>query len=227
MKNLKFTLMALLMLSVSGIMAQMSVGIKGGINFGDLHVQGISDEILPNIRAISGPTVGITFEREFSQNFSMLSEVNYVQKGFVIDEGIGVNILGMDVPIGVRAETRFNYFEVPLLAKYKIGNEQFAAYVVAGPSASYASSAYIQPKATVLIDFNLPRIDLDLSDDMYSQWDFSGVVGAGVEYNTGGGKVFGDLRYSHSFSNVLNDPVIDIKLKNKGFSLGIGYAMSF
>lgn len=215
------------MMLTTGIMAQVSVGIKGGVNFGDLQVSGISNEILPKFKALSGATLGITVERSFSNRFSLQSEVNYVQKGFLIDEALDVNVLGMDFPIGVRAETKYKYFEVPLLAKYKIGNEKAAAYIIAGPSASIASSAYIQPKATVIVDINLPRIDLDLGSDTYSRWDFAGIVGIGGEYNTGNGKVFGDVRYSHSFSNMLNDPVVDVKLKNKGFSLGIGYAMNF
>ena len=208
-----------MMMVVTGIMAQTSVGIKGGVNFGNLQVKGISSQALPNIRAISGPTFGIMVEKAISNRFSLLSEINYIQKGFLIDEGFEVNIFGMNIPIGVRAETRFNYFDFPLLAKYKVGNERVSVYLLGGPSASYASSAYIQPKATIILEFNLPRIDLDLSDDMYSQWDFAGVVGTGVEYNIGRGKVFGDVRYTHSFSNVLNNPTVNIKLKNKGFSL--------
>lgn len=227
MKKLKFTLSAILIFAVTVIMAQTSFGIRVGVNFGDLEVTGISDQVLPNIKAISGPSIGIMAERSFTNHFSMISEVNYVQKGFMIDEDFQATVFGIDIPLGVRVETRFNYFEIPLLAKFRVGNEKVSAYFFGGPSVSYASSAYIQPIATLFLDFNLPRIDLDLSNDMYSQWDIAGTVGAGVEYNTGNGKVFGDVRYSQSFSNVLNDPVINIKLKNKGFSLGIGYAMNF
>src|SRR5690606_31075224 len=125
------------------------------------------------------------------------------------------------------ANTRLNYVEIPALIKYSVGNDKASAYVTAGPSVSYLMSGHIQTKARMLIDINIARIDLDVEDDLYNRLDYGGVVGIGGGVKAGQGKLFMDVRYQHSINDVLNEPIIDTKIRNYGFSAGIGYAYQF
>jgi hypothetical protein len=161
------------------------------------------------------------------RNFSFQPEIIYTKKGFTVDEGTSFGLFGMDIPIGAKATTSISYLETPLLGKVMVGNGRANIYGIAGPSIGYATSAKIQPKVTLLIDFNLPEVNINLSDDIYNRTDISGIIGGGAEYLTTTGKFFTDLRYQHSFSNIINNPIADLSVKNSGFQWTVGYSHTF
>lgn len=216
------------MLFVStSIIAQVNVGVKGGIHFADANVSGISDGILPAQNSFASFSVGTFAEVPLKNGFSFMPELNYTRKGFMVEEGFDFDILGVNIPVGAKAVTKVNYVESPLLLKYTVGNQKAKAYVIAGPSFGYASSAEVQAMATFIIDFNIGTMDVDLGGDMYNRWEVSGIIGLGGELPTSNGKFIADIRYSKGLSDVLADPIIDLNIKNQGVTMNVGYAMSF
>ena len=204
--------------------AQVNVGIKGGLNFSDAKADVFIDAVNDAPSTYTSFVVGGLAEITINRNLSFQPEVIYSKKGFTIDEGTSFDVLGMNIPIGAKATTSISYIETPLLAKAKFGLGNTRVYGVAGPSIGYATSAKIQPKVTVLIDFNLPEVALDLSDNIYNRTEFSGILGGGVEHSTQTGKLFTDIRYQHSFSNIINNPITDLSVKNSGFQWTVGYS---
>ncbi len=207
--------------------AQVSVGIKAGANFADTRVAGSFENLVPEQTTYTGCTAGIVAEIPVSGNFSFRPELNYIQKGFIVGKSYDLNLLGIDMNVGAKAKTRINYMELPLLFKYNIGNQNAKAYIIAGPNVAYATSANLRPVATFLVDFNLPLVKIDLTNDIYQRWELSGTMGAGGEVKAGNGKIFADARYNLGFTNMLNNPIVDVRIKNQGFNVSAGYAFNF
>lgn len=207
--------------------AQISVGIKGGANFADTRVEGLIKNIAPEQHTFTGYTIGAVAEVPVLGALSFRPELNYTQKGFTVSESFDVDLLGVEMPIGAKARTRINYLELPLLLKYNIGTDAAKAYVIAGPTVAFAANAHLRPVASLLIDINLPRVPIDLSNDIYQRWEVSGTLGAGGEVKFGDGKLFADVRYNLGFTNMLDNPIVDLRIKNQGFNMSAGYAYTF
>ena len=207
--------------------AQISVGAKIGANFADTRVDGLLGNLAPEQTTFTGFTAGVMAEIPMINALSFRPELNYIQKGFTVSQSFDVDLIGIDMEVGAKARTRINYIEMPLLLKYSIGSDAAKVYAIAGPSIAYAANAELTPVATFIVDFNLPSIPINLDNNIYNRWEISGVLGAGGEVKAGNGKVFADARYNLGFTNMLNNPVVDLRIKNQGFSVSAGYAYSF
>lgn len=220
-------LAAFIIISVSS-QAQVSIGVKTGVNFADTRVDGLLDNVLPDQTMYTGFTAGLIAEIPIQNGLSFRPELNYIQKGFITEANIyDLELLGIDIPIGAKAKTRFNYLEMPLLMKYSVGTESAKFYIIGGPNISYAANAHVRPVANLLINFNLPKINLNLDGDIYQRWELSGTLGAGGEFKAGHGKIFADARYTLGFTNMLDNPIIDVTSKNQGVNVSAGYAYTF
>lgn len=209
------------------IQAQISVGAKIGANFADTRVDGLLGNLAPEQTTFTGFTAGVMAEIPMIHALSFRPELNYIQKGFTVSQSFDVDLIGIDMEVGAKARTRINYVEMPLLLKYSIGTDAAKVYAIAGPSIAYAANAELNPVATFIVDFNLPSIPINLDNNIYNRWEISGVLGAGGEVKAGNGKVFADARYNFGFTNMLNNPVVDLRIKNQGFNVSAGYAYSF
>lgn len=227
MKKVRFTLVAMSMMASTFVFSQVSLGLKTGMSISDAQAELYIDAINNAPKSYTSFLVGATAEIPINSNFSFQPELHYIKRGFNINEGTFFNLAGLDIPIGAKATTSINYIETPLLGKLKTGNKSTKVYGIIGPSVGYATSAKIQPKVTLLLDFNLPEININLDDDIYNRTELSGVIGAGVEHNIQSGKLFVDTRYNHSFTNIINNPIVDISVRNSGFQFTAGYAYQF
>jgi hypothetical protein len=227
MKDVKIMLIAMAMMASTFVFGQFNLGLKTGLSVSDAQTELYIDAADRAPKSYTSFLVGATAEIQINRNFSFQPELQYVKRGFTINEGTSFEVVGFDIPVGAKATTIINYIEAPLLAKAKIGNGTTNFYGIVGPSIGYATSAKIQPKVTLLIDFNLPEVDLNLNNDIYNRTEISGVIGAGIEHNVQTGKLIADVRYSRSFTNIINDPIVDISVKNSGVQLSVGYAYQF
>lgn len=207
--------------------AQISIGGKIGANFADTRVNGVLESFTPEQKIYTGFTAGIMAEIPMSSAFSFRPELNYIQKGFQIKESFDVSVLGLDLPLGGTARIRVNYIELPLLIKYSVGSDVAKFYAIAGPNVAYAANAELRPRATFILEFNLPNIPINLDNDIYNRWEVSGVLGVGGEVKAGHGKIFMDGRYLLGFNSLLENPIINLDIKNHGFNISAGYAYTF
>jgi len=207
--------------------AQISVGAKVGANFADTRVDGLLGNLAPEQTTFTGFTAGVMAEIPMINALSFRPELNYIQKGFTVSQSFDVDLIGIDMEVGAKARTRINYVELPLLLKYSIGSDAAKVYAISGPSIAYAANAELNPVATFIVDFNLPSIPINLDNNIYNRWEISGILGAGGEVKAGNGKVFADARYNLGFTNMLNNPIVDLRIKNQGFNVSAGYAYSF
>lgn len=210
-------------LAVSATTAQFSFGVRSGITWTNVHKTDALNSLTPDFHSVESFQIGALAEYKITDHFAIQPELNFQKQGFALDEGLDAPLFGMDLPVGVKSETRFSYLSMPVLAKYEFGNDKLRFHVMAGPAVSYATAGKIDTKAKVLVDINLGSTDINLDNlNDFNRWEASAVAGAGVSYDAGFGKLFADFRYQHGFTEVYNIPVVDEKVTNRGFGLSAG-----
>ncbi len=207
--------------------AQFYAGARVGGNISQISTPSLIDILLPEFQYLPGFNFGITGEYAFNEHFSLLSEMNYQEKGFRIRENMNVDLFKVDIPLGVRVDTRVRYLDLPVMAKYRIGSGPVKAYIAAGPQISYALNGRIKTRADALFEFDLTNISINFSNVNYRRFDVGGVVMAGVDIPAGNGLLFLDARYSQGFNDSFKLPVIEMNIRNHSFGFGIGYKMAF
>lgn len=218
---------AALLLSTTYSFAQVSVGAKAGIYTSFIDVTDAAEGLTQNVEGLTTATFGIVSEIGLGENFAFQPELLYTTKGFKVSEGLNINLGGFPIPAGVTASTKINYLELPLLAKYKFGNEGLRFNITAGPVVSYAMNGQLDTRANLLLDINPIKTNIDLDALNYERLEVSASIGVGMEYETGGGAFFADARYVHGFSDLYNAPVVDLNLKNRGIGVTVGYKVAF
>lgn len=214
---------ALLVAFYTTSFAQFSIGLRGGLNFGNVYTTDGLDAITPDFQYINGPTVAGVVEYGISKNFAIQSELAVTRKGFKLREDFAVNLFNVPVPVGASAESRFNYLEVPLLAKVKFGDEVVHGYITAGPTFGYATSGRLITRANALFEFKVSDTDINLDAINYERFEVGGSVGAGLGFNTSFGQLFADARYTRGFTELYDIPVIDERIRNQGFAVSVGF----
>ena len=136
---------------------------------------------------------------------------------------------------------RYNYLEVPILAKGNFGTEVIGFNVFVGPSFGYALSGKEIQKNMDVLGYEDPFDDYEKDIEWDKEWgtdgtkdnrfDLSGVAGFGIDYNFGNNSILFDARYAHDFLDAIryeeeptNDPT---KFFNTGFVLTLGYGYTF
>lgn len=207
--------------------AQVSIGIRTGMTWTNVHQTEALESLTPNFKAVESFQVGALAEYKLTDRLAIQSELNFQKQGFALDEGLDAALFGAQLPVGVKSETRFSYLSMPVLAKYEFGGPLVKFHVMAGPAVSYAVSGKIDTKAKVLLDIDLGSIDINLDNlNDFNRWEISAVAGAGLDIQTGFGKIFTDVRYQHGFTEVYQIPVADDQVTNRGFGLSAGILIS-
>jgi hypothetical protein len=217
---------ALIVVANLHLSAQTYVGLKLGGNFANTRTTGLTSALTPDMGIYNGWIVGATGEIPLSPDVAFRPEINFTQKGFITPISTDIKVFNLDVPIGIKTKTRFNYVETPLLFQYSPKGGDNGWYIFAGPSVGYLAQGEIRPVASILVDINLPIIPLPLNS-VADRWEISGIAGIGITVPAGHGKIFVDARYQYGFTNVLRNPIIDVKVLNTGISAAAGYAYAF
>lgn len=222
LSNLKFFFAALLLTTTLAIQAQVSVGARVGYQLSNVYTTEGLDALAPDFLNIDEVNVALVAEIPIAGGFSVQPELGYTTKGFGLKEGFDADLLGVNLPLSARAETRIRYVEMPLLAKYKFGQEALQAYVAAGPTLSYASSGQIDTYANVLVEVELGSIPVNLDAINYERFDVGATLALGAQYDFGPVTTFVDARYYRGFSELYDIPLVNEKVRNKGYGFNVG-----
>ncbi len=204
--------------------AQVQVGFRGGANVGFISEPAELASILPTIHPSVGPTGGLFLDVPLSDRVSFRPELDYIQKGFQIQEGTNLNIGGFNLPVGATIAYQSQHLEVPLLLKINLADPGgVQPYLIAGPALSYAVDGRIRTRATAL--FTSQPVDVDLNyGGALSRWDASAIGGLGLSIPAGAGSVFGEARYEFGFTRQIQVPVVNVNVRNRGVNVALGYS---
>ena len=227
-RMLQFALLVIGALMTHTALSQVEFGAKAGATFSDMTVDGLNfgtNFLEPKM--IAGLATGVYSEIPLGSGFYFAPELNYAQKGFKVQESTTMNVFGFAMPFGAEATTRFHYIDMPMILKYKLSQGSVQPYIKAGPTFGYAVSGTVTTRINSIIDIKVAEINLNPQGDLYNAFEIGGVIGAGIEIPTASGKFFVDASFSHGFSDVLDEPVIDLRVRNRAVGIGIGYALRF
>ncbi len=213
------------LLGITTSQAQIDAGVRTGVFISNIDHRGNTEVIDQVSSSMISEQLGVFGEYTLSPSWTIKTGATYVKKGTVLsyDESIGVG--GFDIPVGIRAKYQSEHIDIPLTAQYYFGYNDTKYFVSAGGGYSLATGASIRPQATALFGFNLPEISIP-TDDINTSI-YYGTIGVGISHPVGPGKIIGEVGYQNSFESVIPNTIIDLDMKNKGYSVGIGYAMSF
>ena len=226
MRIRKIMLANLLMLSMIATSIAQSVGIKSSVQFSTVGVEGINTSFVEK-GTNEGFDITIFGTIPVTDNFSFQPEISYNEKGFEVGQGVDINLFNVNLPIGVSAVTEINYVQAPLLGRYEISGQKGGVYFLVGPSIALATKANLKTKLNSIIDINLTNTELDISNENYNRFEFAGQLGTGAFLNVGAAKLFAEVKYHHGFTDLLADPILDIRLKNRAFGIGAGIEYGF
>ena len=207
--------------------AQVILGAHGGIHSNKVQIKGISESWIPENSYWTGANAGLHLEVPITERLNFRPELNYVEKGFRVKEGFEFDLFNIPVPIGAEAITRVQYIEVPLQLKYTFADGPVKPYIFGGPHISYAIDGQIDLRANLILDFNIASFNIDMTNNLYNQLEVGGLVGAGLNFEAGRSNIFLQGSFQHGFTDMLNDPIVDIRLRNSGFNLTAGVQIRF
>ncbi len=218
----KLVMLPALMLLTTSIFAQTKLGFKVGMQSASVtsNIPFNGENLL---KSIAAPQAALVAEFGLGEHFALQAELNYTARGFKIKEGVRLDIVDIPIDLGTTIETKVNYINLPILAKYKFGKGPIKGYVMAGPELGYAVNGSFKTKARVIVEFTLVEESINLEKVGTQRFDAGAAVGAGMAFDTGRGDFFVDARYARSFTDLVEVPVISIPVKNQGFQFNVGY----
>ncbi len=224
----KLSFVALLLIAFTAtVAAQVSVGLRAGYAVNNVYTTSGLGAIAPDFNSIDELNIGLVAEIPVTSNFSFQPELAYTTKGFGLSQGFDADLLGVNLPVNARAETRIKYIEMPLLAKYKFGQDKLQAYVTAGPTIGYAADGQIDTYASLLLEVDLGSVPLNLGNLDYNRLEIGATVGAGLQLDLGAVQAFTDVRYFRGFTELYDIPLVNEKVRNTGFGVNAGIMVPF
>jgi hypothetical protein len=233
----KFTGILVLLIVATGIHAQISTGILGGVNFSKFK-QDIdytdSYFVRSDVRDLKIKTcfvIGIPLEIRLSEKFAAYTEFKYQQKGmraYTEDSYI-------DEKTTIDGSTTMNYLELPLQVKYYFTSGKMKTYVMFGPSFGYAikgHSRYVMETDYINEEDTRDVVEEDLKSDDFEdfgvrRFDISLTLGAGLSYKAGPGSLFFNACYYYGFVDMMNGDNYPmnkyVKQYNRGVTAVFGY----
>ncbi|MBI4720472.1 MAG: PorT family protein [Chitinivibrionia bacterium] len=169
----------------------------------------------------TGFTAGVFMNFAVTENFSLQPELLYTQKGATTN-------LFDDL---LEATAKFDYVELPLLARYTIpvkGN--LKPFVYAGPGIAFNTSSELE------VGISIFSTSFDISSITHTT-DFIVLAGGGFDLGLGAGKLLIDARFQYGFTNVIQTGDFEINgstetitaddFKNYAFIFMAGYGFGF
>lgn len=228
MNRLTVTILAIMTflgITLAATAQRTEYGLRGGVTFNNVRTTDLLDAVAPEFDDLIGYQATAFATIPVAGALSFQPEITVARKGFSFRDGTDVNLFGLPLPVGVRADTRFSYLEAPLLGKISFGNDLVEGFIVAGPAFGYATGGEVKTRTTGLVELDLTSIDIDLDAIGYNRFEVSGIIGAGMAIQAGAGKVHLDGRYQHGFTELYDIPLVTEGVRNRGFIVSAGYAI--
>lgn len=207
-----------LLLGTAPLDAQVTLGLKAGVNVADLSSEDPTETFNTDTR--SAIAFGGFAEFEMGDVFAFQPELLYSQKGAKVSED------------GVDLTFKVNYVELPVLLKAR----------VSPPASGVRPSFFVGPvfafESKCEVEGTVDAMSATLDCDAFSEasegevdiqtksMDLGVTLGAGIEIPAGGVVVVGDVRYTLGLTDVNDTPgEEDLDIKNRTWSMfaGIGF----
>ncbi|MET7257906.1 porin family protein [Dyadobacter fermentans] len=213
--------------------AQLSLGLKGGVNFSTMNAQNSSisnfdDRIAPNFAVVFNYRLGPAFSIQAEPGFSSRGATvrpNQPEPGIIITPGSPYQRT-------LKGVVKVNYFELPIVAQYRPRlTERLEAIISAGPEVRFRTGPQKLETTTATYVSGEKKSEVTITqsysgNDAVSTFDAGFTAGAGVAYPIGRLKVFLEGRYHLGLYNLASDNNNRgddaVKIHNRGASVFVG-----
>ncbi|MGG7664464.1 porin family protein [Dyadobacter sp. BHUBP1] len=213
--------------------AQLSLGLKGGVNFSTMNAQNsnisnFEDRIAPNFAVVFNYRLGPAFSIQAEPGFSSRGATvrpNQPEPGIIITPGS----LYQRTMKGV---VKVNYFELPIVAQYRPHlTEKLEAIISAGPEIRFRTGPQKLETTTATYVSGEQKSVVTTTksysgNDAVSTFDAGLTAGAGVAYPIGRIKIFLEGRYHLGLYNLASNTDDNrsdaVKIHNRGASAVLG-----
>lgn len=213
--------------------AQLSLGLKGGVNFSTMNAQNSSisnfdDRIAPNFAVVFNYRLGPAFSIQAEPGFSSRGATvrpNQPEPGIIITPGSPYQRT-------LKGVVKVNYFELPIVAQYRPHlTEKLEAIISAGPEVRFRTGPQKLETTTATYVSGEKKSEVTITqsysgNDAVSTFDAGFTAGAGVAYPIGRLKVFLEGRYHLGLYNLASDNNNRgddaVKIHNRGASVFVG-----
>lgn len=240
MRNLLFksTLILLTSLAYCSVNAQVSIGLKGGVNFATLKEKSNDPDYDGiNLKSKPGLNTGLLVNFRFGESpFSLQIEPGYSQRGGQLKTDESYTSSGVTNRNKMKLQVTANYIEMPVLLRFMPNLGPVEGILTLGPELRYLTqpmkmkikwSSYENGSLIESSSSNDP-VDWDENEDP-GKTDFGIVAGLGVALPMEKFKVFAEGRYhygfplyNHSTTNFGSSTTYNYKLRNQGISVNLG-----
>lgn len=166
-------------------------GVNTSLNYGRANAS-----LADYKKQTQGIQAGFSWEAGICNRFSLVTELYFMMKG---------GKLTTDNPFTAgKTSFRFYTLELPVLARYRIGNW----YLNAGPSLAYTLSG------TQKINDLSSHISFDQGTGSYKRFDAGFQFGGGVSFRIKQKPISLDLRYCYGLTNISSDKEIYTRCLN-------------
>lgn len=183
--------------------AQVNIGLTAGVNYSNIDWRS-SSIVDYQYQSVIGLDAGLVLSYSFNYAFSIQPEIHFLQKGFLDDFSNDFSVT-----------SRLNYLEIPILAKYYLGNNSNGVSIAVGPSVGYGlfgtNSQNGFSNRFNFQDYSVNKIDL------------SGQATLNFETYLNGNLTNFSIKYLHGFNNVFLEQEENIKINNRGIQVSVLY----
>ena len=208
-------LIASIIISLSTF-AQLSVGLKGGLNLSNIALQNETSTSSESITK-AGSATGLLVNYGFNDRFSAQVELLYAQKG--------ANYNYSFLATTYDRKVKLNYFEIPILIRYSYGDEnKIQLFANAGPYIAFRLKAVseLTTTTTILGTTSVRNSSIDFTDQVHNT-DIGLTGGIGVNYALELGKLFAEIRYGYGLTNVNKSVTNNVTEHNSNLQFSVGF----
>ncbi|MBK8405628.1 MAG: PorT family protein [Saprospiraceae bacterium] len=214
-------------LFVQSLFAQFQMGVEVGPSVSNMTIKG-TGSLINDPDPFLGIRAGLSASFSPMDAFSIKSGLYYHKTGFIASQSLDFEIFDVDIPANLKAITQLHFIELPVLAQYNFGKGVIKGYLEAGPQMSLAVDGDIRTRASLLVDFNLGTYDINMRNSNFRQFEWGGVIGAGIKWKLNESmRMSLGTQYLHGFTDLTNEPILDIRTSRNALSAQLGLQYQF
>ena len=205
MKKIRLFLVLAMLAVVTAVSAQVSLGVKGGVNMSNFYADELDDK---NVKI--GFNVGLLADIDFSYNSAIQTGLFFTTKGAKYSPSIG----------SVNADVTINpmYLQLPVHYAYKVDVTPGTRVVFhAGPYAAYGVGGKTKLSGSLGDYSGETEFDVFGDEGSLKRFDAGLGLGVGAEF----GPILVDLGWDMGLVNISDSN--DGEIKNQNAYLSVGY----
>ena len=210
MKKLSLALIIFCFVTAAHGQIVRGYGIKLGATIADQdweYIPSLSITLVPDNRA--GLNIGVFAELLNNPLFSIVAEANYVQKGMKKD----IELTTAENPDGaaetVTWDTRVDYINLSVLAKFRLNLGIVSPYVIAGPKIDFEINKEYSLNAANTVEENFNKNRLGFK------------VGVGTEINLLTLNLLAEILYDADFTELYKNEFLEVNSSSIDLRVGL------